>query len=209
MVVGHTPQLRGIDAAVTQRGYEVWQTDTCVSQGMMSSPLEALEVLVDGRVHVLTETGVVPAAMRSPEETDALDGCDVDTGISTPLPEDNHCTQPAEPRPVPGVRARAPEEAPVSGPSGQNKLEVEVLRQMDDKSSGIQERLSFLLERWIADAVRREDEALTKKVVKDVLSKVVGTEVTSENEEYVTVAWKRDDQCHGAMTETSSSGDLD
>jgi hypothetical protein len=44
MVVGHTPQLRGINAFVTEGGYEVWRTDTAMSSGMMSGPVEALEV---------------------------------------------------------------------------------------------------------------------------------------------------------------------
>ena len=50
MVVGHTPQLQGINAIVTEGGYEVWRADNAMSSGMMSSggmmcgPLEALEV---------------------------------------------------------------------------------------------------------------------------------------------------------------------
>jgi hypothetical protein len=34
----------GINAFVTDGGYEVWRTDTGMSSGMMSGPLEVLEV---------------------------------------------------------------------------------------------------------------------------------------------------------------------
>lgn len=195
MVVGHTPQLRGINAAVSPRGFEVWRTDTGMSQGMMSGPLEALEVLADGTVHIITETGIVPAAMRSPEaEGEMVDVCDIDTGICTPLPDEveaiQFTTQP-EPAQPGAVRVRAPEEAPVNILSGENKLEVEMLRAMDDKSLGVEERVSFLLERLIADAVRREDETLTKKTVKEMLGKVVGVEVVYDYEEYVSAEIRR------------------
>jgi len=196
MVVGHTPQLRGINSAVSPRGFEVWRTDTGMSQGMMAGPLEALEVLADGRVHVLTEAGVVPAAMRAPEVTgDVIDVCDVDTGICTPLPEEVEAiqfTQQAEPAPpAQGVRVRPPEEAPVNGLSDVNKMEVETLRAMDDKTLGIEERISFLLERMIADAVQRKDDALSRRIVRSMLVKVVGTEVVSEYDEYIAAEVQR------------------
>jgi hypothetical protein len=45
MVVGHTPQIQGINAIVTEGGYEVWRTDTAMSSGLgLCGPLEALEV---------------------------------------------------------------------------------------------------------------------------------------------------------------------
>jgi len=195
MVVGHTPQLRGVNSAVTPRGFEVWRTDTGMSQGMMSGPLECLEVLGDGTTHIITETGIVPAAMRSPEATgDVIDVCDVDTGICTPLPDEVeaiHFTQPSPPEEPGTLRVRVPEEAPVAGFSLENKLEVEVLREMDDATLALEDRISFLLERLIADAVRREDETLTKKTVKEMLRKVIGVEAVSEYEEYVAAEIRR------------------
>ena len=88
--MGHTPQLRGINAFVTENGFEVWRTDTGMSSGMMSGPLECLEVLADGTVHVLTTEGTVPAALRMPEvEGDFMDVCEIDTGICTEAPADS------------------------------------------------------------------------------------------------------------------------
>jgi hypothetical protein len=55
-------QLRGINCVTTDGGMEVWRCDTGMSSGMMSGPLEVLEILADGRVHVLTRK-VRPAAL--------------------------------------------------------------------------------------------------------------------------------------------------
>ena len=38
MVVGHTPQIRGINSAVTEEGREVWRCDTGMSAGCAPPP---------------------------------------------------------------------------------------------------------------------------------------------------------------------------
>jgi hypothetical protein len=87
MVVGHTPQLKGINSAVTEHGREVWRCDTGMSSGMMSGPQEVLEILGDGRVRVITHESVANEAERGPEQVGAFeDVCDLDTGICTPAP---------------------------------------------------------------------------------------------------------------------------
>lgn len=89
MVMGHTPQLRGINAVFSKRGYEAWRCDTGMSSAMMGGPVEVLEILADGTVHVLTPSGVVPAAERSPEWVgEFVDVCDVGSGMCTPMPEE-------------------------------------------------------------------------------------------------------------------------
>lgn len=68
MIVGHTPQISGINSFVTELGYEVWRTDTGMSRWVKNGPLECLELLADGTSRVLTQTGVVPGAVRRMEE---------------------------------------------------------------------------------------------------------------------------------------------
>uniref|UniRef100_A0A7S0HWG8 Calcineurin-like phosphoesterase domain-containing protein n=1 Tax=Hanusia phi TaxID=3032 RepID=A0A7S0HWG8_9CRYP len=199
MVVGHTPQLRGINAFVTQNGYEVWRTDTGMSQGMMSGPIECLEILEDGRVHVLTQGGIVPAAMRMPEaEGEFINVCEVDSGICTPMPEEVMKIQLKEAAVADfseglvvdvvnaqEIVAMGPDEAPKNLLEKKDKAEIEVLRSLDDSSMAPEQRLTFLLERLIADAIRREDETLTKKTVKEVLKKVVGTQIVDDYAEFI------------------------
>ena len=87
MVVGHTPQLTGINCA-TLGGYEVWRTDTGMSSGMMCGPVECLEVLKDGTVNILTEAGPISGDLRRPSAVGEFpDVCDLDTGICTPQQE--------------------------------------------------------------------------------------------------------------------------
>lgn len=58
-----------------------------MSSGMMSGPLEAIEVLKDGRVNILTKNGIVNSALRSPDIVgDVVDVCDLETNICTPAP---------------------------------------------------------------------------------------------------------------------------
>jgi len=201
MVVGHTPQLRGINAFVTDGGYEVWRTDTGMSSGMMSGPLEALEVLPDGTVHVLTEKGVVPAVLRMPEaEGEFMDVCDIDTGLCTDAPEDsaqikmsnladNSADRQQDQFKVrPGeelVTVIAPSQTPFGSLSQENQAEVELLRSFDDKAAPLDMRLTQLVERLIVDAIQRQDEGLTKKTVKDMLKKVVGNRIVDDNSDYI------------------------
>jgi len=201
MVVGHTPQLRGINAFVTDGGYEVWRTDTGMSSGMMSGPLEALEVLPDGTVHVLTEKGVVPAVLRMPEaEGEFMDVCDIDTGLCTDAPEDsaqikmsnladNSVDRQQDQFKVrPGeelVTVIAPSQTPFGSLSQENQAEVELLRSFDDKAAPLDMRLTQLVERLIVDAIQRQDEGLTKKTVKDMLKKVVGNRIVDDNSDYI------------------------
>ena len=52
---------------------------------MMKGPLECLEILQDGTVHILTKEGIVPGQMRDPEVLgEVVDVCDIDSGICTP-----------------------------------------------------------------------------------------------------------------------------
>jgi len=185
MVVGHTPQLRGINAFVSEDNYEVWRTDTGMSSGMMSGPLECLEVLRDGTTHVLTKDGVVPAALRMPDvEGDFMDVCEIDTGICTEAPAESATilTEPGKPTsPV-----RAPDELTVTGMlSDENTKEVQVLIELDDATAPVGARLTVLVERLIVDAIQRQDEGLTKKTVKDMLRKVVGARIVDDNTEFI------------------------
>ena len=52
VVIGHTVQERGINAAC---GGRVWRVDVGLSQAMMSAPSQALEIRRDGGVRVLAE----------------------------------------------------------------------------------------------------------------------------------------------------------
>lgn len=194
MVVGHTPQLRGINAFVTDGGYEVWRTDTGMSSGMMSGPLEVLEILGDGTVHVLTEGGLVPAQLRMPEvEGEFMDVCDIDTGLCTDAPQETaellpdsvgKTTVTAGPGEV-VVSVKEPSERPTQELSPQNQAEVQKLRTFDDESLPVDKRLTVLVERLIVDAIQRQDEGLTKKTVKDMLRKVVGAQIVEDKNEYI------------------------
>jgi len=200
MVVGHTPQLRGINAFVTEDGYEVWRTDTGMSSGMMSGPLEVLEVLSDGTLHVLTQDGVVPAALRMPEvEGEFMDVCDIDTNICAELPAetaeiDTSLLSDAAPAGAvvkvnPGeelVNVIPPVEAS-TGLSEGNQAEVILLRKYDDSAQAPEKRLTILVERLIVDAIQRQDENLTKKTVKEMLKKVVGIEMVDDFTEYISM----------------------
>ncbi|KAJ1477384.1 Metallo-dependent phosphatase-like protein, partial [Baffinella frigidus] len=196
MVVGHTPQLRGINAFVTETGAEVWRCDTGMSSGMMSGPLECLEVLADGTVHVLTVDGVVPADVRSGDVDDEemmdvcddkemMDVCDVDTGLCTPTPEDLELLNLTQQG---GVVEKGtvvgPERIPLSL-SAAETAEVARLIGVDDKSLAIQPRLTFILEQLIADAISRQDKTLTKKTVKDMLRMVVGRKAVEDEREHI------------------------
>ena len=202
MVVGHTPQLRGINAFVTDEGYEVWRTDTGMSSGMMSGPLEVLEVLKGGTVHVLTEDGLVAAALRMPEvEGEFMDVCDIDTNIcaeqpaetaeiDTSLLTDNtpKDRDVAEVKANPGevvVSVIPPVEASNGALSQGNQAEVILLRKYDDSSLQPEKRLTLLVERLIVDAIQRQDENLTKKTVKEMLKKVVGIGMVDDYTEYI------------------------
>lgn len=194
MVVGHTPQLRGINAFVTDGGFEVWRTDTGMSSGMMSGPLECLEVLADGTVHVLTEQGIVAAALRMPEaEGDFMDVCDIDTGLCTEAPEDSATLDTgADKKPEikagPGevaVNVIAPTGTPFGALSQENQAEVKLLQDVDDAKAPVGDRLTVLVERLIVDAIQRQDEGLTKKTVKDMLKKVVGVKIVDDNTEFI------------------------
>jgi len=159
MVVGHTPQLRGINAFVTEKGNEVWRCDTGMSSGMMSGPLEALELLADGTVNVLTVDGQVASALRSGDEDDKeiMDVCDVDTGICTPPPDELELLSLTTPGSIKGAVV-GPENAP--GPlKPEESAEVKKLIAMDDKSLTIQPRLTYILEQLIADAIARQAPA--------------------------------------------------
>jgi len=195
MVVGHTPQLRGINAFVTDGGYEVWRTDTGMSSGMMSGPLEVLEILGDGTTHVLTEKGVVPAQLRMPEvEGEFMDVCDIDTGLCTDAPQETAELLPDNSGKADKVKARPgevvvsvkePSERPSSELSTQNQVEVQKLRAFDDPSLPVDKRLTLLVERLIVDAIQRQDEGLTKKTVKEMLRKVVGAQIVDLKNEYI------------------------
>lgn len=200
MVVGHTPQLRGINAFVTENGYEVWRTDTGMSSGMMSGPLEVLEILGDGTVHVLTQDGMVPAALRMPEvEGEFMDVCDIDTNICAELPAETaeiDTSRRAGDAPAgAGIKARPGEEVvnvipPVEASTGLsegNQAEVILLRKYDDSTQAPEKRLTILVERLIVDAIQRQDENLTKKTVKEMLKKVVGIEMVDDLTDYISM----------------------
>eukprot|EP00287_Rhodomonas_sp_CCMP768_P019062 CAMPEP_0202826662 /NCGR_PEP_ID=MMETSP1389-20130828/13762_1 /ASSEMBLY_ACC=CAM_ASM_000865 /TAXON_ID=302021 /ORGANISM="Rhodomonas sp., Strain CCMP768" /LENGTH=151 /DNA_ID=CAMNT_0049499981 /DNA_START=10 /DNA_END=462 /DNA_ORIENTATION=+ len=42
MIMGHTPQLKGINAVFSKHGYEAWRCDTGMSRAMMAGPVEVL-----------------------------------------------------------------------------------------------------------------------------------------------------------------------
>jgi len=71
LIVGHTPQIGGINSFVSNLGYEVWRTDTGMSRWVKNGPIECLEILADGSARVLTQTGCVPGAVRRIEENAA------------------------------------------------------------------------------------------------------------------------------------------
>jgi len=68
IIVGHTPQIGGINSFVSNLVYEVWRTDTGMSRWVKNGPVECLEILADGSSRVLTQTGSVPGAVRRIEE---------------------------------------------------------------------------------------------------------------------------------------------
>mmetsp|Transcript_40101 Transcript_40101/g.95194 ORF Transcript_40101/g.95194 Transcript_40101/m.95194 type:complete len:431 (+) Transcript_40101:159-1451(+) len=62
LVVGHTPQMRGVNCVQTQEGREIWRVDTGMSEGILSGQVETLEILAGKRgeeekVHVLHADG--------------------------------------------------------------------------------------------------------------------------------------------------------
>ena len=69
MVLGHTPQQRGINCVRTPEGREIWRVDTGMSQGIAQGPLESLEIALDGlpeeKVQILRGDQTVPAAKRT------------------------------------------------------------------------------------------------------------------------------------------------
>lgn len=68
MIVGHTPQIGGINAFASENGYDVWRTDTGMSRWVKNGPAECLEILADGSTNILTRTGVVPGVVRKFDE---------------------------------------------------------------------------------------------------------------------------------------------
>ena len=48
MIIGHTPQQRGINCVRTPQGREIWRVDTGMSQGIAQGPLETLDILCEG-----------------------------------------------------------------------------------------------------------------------------------------------------------------
>jgi len=68
LLVGHTPQIGGVNCFTTELGYEVWRTDTGMSRWVKNGKLECLEILADGTSRVLTQTSVVPGAVRRLDE---------------------------------------------------------------------------------------------------------------------------------------------
>eukprot|EP00293_Proteomonas_sulcata_P008995 CAMPEP_0184306470 /NCGR_PEP_ID=MMETSP1049-20130417/15461_1 /TAXON_ID=77928 /ORGANISM="Proteomonas sulcata, Strain CCMP704" /LENGTH=501 /DNA_ID=CAMNT_0026618741 /DNA_START=277 /DNA_END=1782 /DNA_ORIENTATION=+ len=189
MVVGHTPQLRGINAVVSDNGYEVWRTDTGMSQGMMSGPLECLEILGDGRVHILTKDGVVPAANRMPDVLGGtLNVCDVETGICTPMPQELAKIIPStedKPKDPNALNVIGPDQAPAKGLTPEEKEEVTLLKSLDDKTLSETERITRLVEHMISRAAANKDESLTRRTVKEMISKVMGASVVEDKEEYI------------------------
>jgi len=75
MVIGHTPQQRGINCVRTPEGREIWRVDTGMSQGIAQGPLETLEIASDGlpdeKIQILRGGQTVPAAKRTIHATPA------------------------------------------------------------------------------------------------------------------------------------------
>eukprot|EP00284_Hemiselmis_tepida_P002751 CAMPEP_0174951794 /NCGR_PEP_ID=MMETSP1355-20121228/95039_1 /TAXON_ID=464990 /ORGANISM="Hemiselmis tepida, Strain CCMP443" /LENGTH=517 /DNA_ID=CAMNT_0016199471 /DNA_START=211 /DNA_END=1764 /DNA_ORIENTATION=+ len=189
MIVGHTPQLKGINCAVTDSGKEVWRCDTGMSKGMMKGPQECIEVLRDGTVHVLTWDGVVPGVLRSPEKIgEFVDVCDIDTGICTPSPEESSMMLAQQPkggetgdiRPFKDLLDLDINQQPLK-----DSPAIERLRAIDDESLDTLPRLSLLVEKIIEDAVAADDKTLTKKAIREMLGRVVGTVPVSENQDFI------------------------
>ena len=69
MVIGHTPQQRGINCVRTPEGREIWRVDTGMSQGIAHGALETLEIAHDGlpdeRVSIVRGAGLVPGEKRT------------------------------------------------------------------------------------------------------------------------------------------------
>ena len=73
LVVGHTPQARGINSIATPAGAAVWRIDTGMAAGMYRGPREVLEIRKDGVVRVLSEQkGAIPAEVRTRLTTDQI-----------------------------------------------------------------------------------------------------------------------------------------
>jgi len=77
MVIGHTPQQRGVNCVRTPEGREIWRIDTGMSQGIAQGPLETLEIAYDGLpeegVQILRGDSPVPAASRTVEAARSLE----------------------------------------------------------------------------------------------------------------------------------------
>jgi len=188
MIVGHTPQLKGINSAVTNKGKEVWRCDTGMSKGMMKGPQECIEVLRDGTVHILTWDGVVPSVLRSPEKIgDFVDVCDIDTGICTPSPEESNMMLAEQPKggEVGNIRPFDLMDLDINQQPIKESPEVERLKAIDDESLEMSPRLTMLVEKIIEDAVAADDKALTKKLIREMLTRVVGMGPVSENLEFI------------------------
>jgi hypothetical protein len=69
MVIGHTPQQRGINCVRTPEGREIWRVDTGMSQGIAQGPLETLEIASEGlpeeTIQILKGAQAIPAAKRT------------------------------------------------------------------------------------------------------------------------------------------------
>jgi len=77
MVIGHTPQQRGVNCVKTPEGREIWRIDTGMSQGIAQGPLETLEIASDGlpeeAVQILRGDSNVAAASRTVEAARSLE----------------------------------------------------------------------------------------------------------------------------------------
>eukprot|EP00281_Chroomonas_sp_CCMP1168_P035970 CAMPEP_0206242846 /NCGR_PEP_ID=MMETSP0047_2-20121206/17276_1 /ASSEMBLY_ACC=CAM_ASM_000192 /TAXON_ID=195065 /ORGANISM="Chroomonas mesostigmatica_cf, Strain CCMP1168" /LENGTH=531 /DNA_ID=CAMNT_0053667895 /DNA_START=77 /DNA_END=1672 /DNA_ORIENTATION=+ len=188
MIVGHTPQLRGINSAVTEDGYEVWRCDTGMSRGMMSGPLECIEILQDGTIHILTKKGIVPASLRSPEAVgEVVDVCDLDSEICTPALEETQDLMLSE-KPTSDEQKYQPYASiDMIDMAEQEEITQEMikLRSVDDKTLPTRPRLQKLVETMIADAVSRDDRSLTKKKIRECLTKIVGRDMVAENRPFI------------------------
>jgi len=186
MIVGHTPQLRGINCAYTEQGKEVWRCDTGMSKGMMKGPLECIEVLKDGTVHILTKQGVVPGQMRDPEVLgEVVDVCDIDSGICTPALDESENLMLAEQGDGQQEIYKPIDMLDIQEEKSEARSEVEKIRPMDDPSLPPRERLTKLVEIVVRDAVEREDKSLTKQTIRDILGKVVGRDMVAEEKEFI------------------------
>jgi len=69
MIIGHTPQVEGINYVSTADGREVWRVDTGMSAGIIEGKIECLEITKNPktgaeRVRVLGTEGKLPAEAR-------------------------------------------------------------------------------------------------------------------------------------------------